>query len=128
VDAGDVAATAVASQQNDPAGQRRLENAQDVVTVQPKFLSPDTLGSDLSLLPVRSRFVRAGTATNSHPLSADQRIAVAHQFQGRPAGVTAIEQPAQIPQGGAERRPCLCTKEAIVLGACSPVDLSATQL
>ena len=72
VDACDVTATAVASQQNDPAGQRRFENAQDVVAVQPKLLSTDTLGSDLPLLPALHRFVGAGAATESHPLSADQ--------------------------------------------------------
>jgi hypothetical protein len=123
VNAGNVPAAAVAARQNNPARQRAFEKRQHVVTVQPEFLSPELAGFNAELLAALRVFAGAGVTGNGHALAAGERISVARQFEGGARSVTAIEQPAQVGGGGAQRGELPGGKEPFVLGCEAPMCL-----
>jgi hypothetical protein len=54
-------------------------------------------------------------------------MAVSHQFHGRAAGVTAIQQPAQIAHSDAQGGPGAAAEQTLVLRPGSPVGLFVSQ-
>jgi len=115
VDAGDVAATAVAAEQNNPTGQRAFEDGQHVVAVEPEFVARELGGFDAELSAALNVFVRAGVAGDGIALSAGEVVAVADEFDGAARGVTAVEQPAEVGGGGAQGGKLPGGKEPLVL-------------
>ena len=123
VNAGDVPAATVAAQQDNPAGQRAFEDGQDVVAVEPEFISVKLAGFDAEFLAALNVFVSAGVAGDGHALAAGEVVPVAHQFDGGARGVAAVEQPAEVGSGGAQRGELPGDKEPLVPRSEAPVCL-----
>ena len=123
VNAGDVPATTVAAQQHNPAGQRAFEDGQDVIAIEPEFISVKLAGLDAEFLAALNVFVSTGVAGDGHALAAGEVVPVAHQFDGRARGVAAVEQPAEVGGGGAQRAELPGGKEPFVLRSEAPVCL-----
>jgi hypothetical protein len=75
------------------------------------------------LLAALHVFAGAGIAGNGHALAAGERISVARQFESGARSVAAIQQPAQVAGGGAQRGKLPGGKEPFVLGRQAPVCL-----
>lgn len=125
VDAGNVPAATVAAQQHNPAGQRAFEDGQDVVTIEPEFMALKPAGFDAEFLAALNVCESASVAGDGHALAGGEVVAVAHQFDGRARGVAAVEQPAEVGGGGAQRRELPGGKEPLVLRSEAPVCLMA---
>src|ERR1019366_5635482 len=123
VDAGNVPAATVAAQQHNPAGQRAFEDGQDVVAVEPEFPTLKPTGLDAEFLAALNVFMSAGVAGDGHALAAGEVVPVAHQFDGGARSVAAIEQPAEVGGGGAQRGELPGGKEPFVPRSEAPVCL-----
>src|ERR1035437_508731 len=90
VNAGDVPAATVTAQQDNPAGQRAFEDGQNVVAVEPEFISVKLAGLDAEFLAALNVFVSAGVAGGGQALAAGAGGPVAHPFDGGGRGVGAV--------------------------------------
>ena len=115
IDTGDVPATTVPSDQDNPAAQGGFDGRQNVKPVQPQLLIIELRGADTVRFAAQPGLDRAGTAGNRNPLTPREMITITHQFRGRGDAVSVVQEPAKVAGRLAQANVAAGTEGTLVL-------------